>query len=163
MKIKLPEIISEEEFIQILNKTKHKHHRLGFCLGFYQCLRVSEAVNLKPEHIDKGRKLMMIKQGKGGKDRNIPISPEIMKGLKHLPIGIGIRGLQISFKKKLKEVLGRDDLSFHSLRHSGITHYLNVKKWDLSQLQRLAGHSRLSTTLIYTHISPENLVDKMWE
>lgn len=160
--MKLPEVITEQELQKILKVTKKQTHRLAFVLGFYQAMRVSEVANLLPENINKGQKLILIKQAKGKKDRNIPIAPEVIKGLKHLPIGIGIRALQQSFKKYLKMALDRDDLSFHSLRHSGITHYLTKKRWSSLEVQRLAGHSKISTTEIYTHITPENLIDRMW-
>lgn len=161
--MKLPEVITEEELQKILKVTKKRTHALSFALGFYQCMRISEVANLLPENINKGQKLILIKQAKGKKDRNIPIAPEVMKGLKHLPVGVGVRALQQSFKKYLKIALDRDDLSFHSLRHSGITHYLTKKRWSSLEVQRLAGHSKIATTEIYTHISPENLIDRMWE
>ena len=99
MSRKLPEIITEEELIEILKQTKKKHHKLAFALGFYEAMRVSEVVNLKPENIDRQLKLIKIKQAKGKKDRNIPISPQIVKGLKNLPIKCVIRALQTAFKK----------------------------------------------------------------
>jgi integrase len=159
--IKLPEVITEEELIKILDSTKKKHHKLAFALGFYECMRVSEVVKLLPENIDKQLKLIHIKEGKGNKDANIPIAPEVIKGLKHLPINCGVRALQIAFKRKCKEVLNRD-YHFHTLRHSGITHYLVKKKWSSLEVQRLARHSKISTTQIYTHINPEDLVNRMW-
>jgi len=161
--LNLPEIITEKELIAMLKATKKQHHRLAFALGFYECMRVSEVVKLQPENVDKQLKLLYLKQAKGKKDRNIPIAPEVMTGLKHLPIKCGIRALQIAFKNKLKEVLKRDDLTFHSLRHSGITHYLTVKKWNSLEVQRLAGHSKIATTEIYAHINPAHLVERMWE
>lgn len=160
---KLPEVITEEELQELVQATKNPKHKLAFALGFYQCMRVSEVVNLKPENINRGQKLILLKQAKGKKDRNIPIAPEVMKGLKHLPIGVGARALQISFKKALKKALNREDLTFHSLRHSGITHYIAVKGWSDLQVQRLAGHAKITTTQIYSHISPQHLVNKMWE
>lgn len=162
MKIELPEIIVEEELINILKATKKLHHKLAYALGFYEAMRVSEVVNLQPENVDKKLKLLYIKQAKGHKDRNIPIAPEIMNGLKHLPIKCGIRALQIAFKKKAKEILNKD-LHFHTLRHSSITHYLTKKKWSSLEVQRLAGHSKIATTQIYAHINPEDLVNRMWE
>ncbi len=173
---KLPEVLTEKEMIQLLKGTKNNKHRFAFALGFYEALRVSEVACLLPEHVNKESKLLLIKGSdaskglkgaKRGKDRNIPISPEIMRGLKFLPVGSlkakdrGIRALQIAFKKQLLKVLDRTDLSFHSLRHSGVTHYLN-KGWSSLEVQRLAGHSRIATTEIYTHINPQNLVNRMW-
>jgi integrase len=162
MALKLPEIITEEELVKIINATKMPHHKLAFMLGFYECMRISEIVNLKPEDIDKNLKLIWIKQAKGKKDRKIPIAPEIVKGLKFLPIKCKIRALEIKFKKIGKEVLNKD-LHFHLLRHSGITHYLTKKKWNSLEVQRLAGHSKIATTQIYTHINPQDLVNRMWE
>ena len=162
VKLTLPEVITEGELIKVLKATKDPRHRLAYTLGFYQCMRISEIVNLKPEHVNKGMKLLFIKQGKGKKDRNIPIAPEVINGLRYLPIGIGVRALQIALKRKFKGVLGRPELHFHSLRHSGITYYLTKKKWSSLEVQRFAGHSRITTTEIYTHISPQNLIDRMW-
>jgi len=159
---KIPETISEEEFLSILKSTIRPHHKLAFALGFYAGLRVSEVVNLKPDNIDRGRKLLLIKQAKGKKDRNIPIPPQVIRGLKHLPIKCGVRALEIAFKKIAKKVLDKD-LHFHILRHSAATYYLIKKKWDLRSVQVLLGHSRIQTTEIYTHVNPKNLVDKMWD
>jgi len=159
---RIPVTISEDEFQLLIKNTKNKQHKLAFMLGFYQCMRVSEVVKLLPINIDIGRRLISIKEAKGQKDRNIPISPEIQAGLKYLPVGIGIRALQIAFKNKAKKVLEKD-LHFHTLRHSGATHYLNNKKWSIRHIQVFLGHSRIDTTLIYTHINPEDLVKKMWE
>jgi integrase/recombinase XerD len=161
MSLKLPEIISEEELIKVINETKHQNHRLAFALGFYECMRISEVTKLQPGDINNNLKLIWIKQAKGSKDRKIPIAPEIIKGLKHLPITCGIRALQIAFKNKCKNVLNKD-LHFHTLRHSGITHYLVKKHWSSLEVQRMAGHSKITTTEIYSHINPEDLVNRMW-
>lgn len=158
---KIPNTISEKEFIEILKKTHKKNHRIAFILGFYGGMRVSEIVNLKSENIDKGQKLIRIKQGKGKKDRNIPIPPQSTGGLKYIPINIGVRALQHSFNKKSQEVLGKK-LNFHLLRHSGASYYINEKGWSTREIQVLLGHSKVSTTEIYTHIKPENLINKMW-
>jgi len=158
---KLPEIITEEEFLKIQDKVKKKNHKLAYALGFYECMRIGEIVNLKPEDINYQIKTIHIKQAKGHKDRVIPIAPEVLRGLSHLPVEIGCRALQIAFKGICKEVTGKD-LHFHSLRHSGITHYLVKKKWSSLEVQRLAGHSKIQTTEIYTHINPQDLVNRMW-
>lgn len=158
---KIPETITEEELLKIVAATKKKKDKLAYMLGFYEGMRISEVVNLKPENIDKGRKLIMIKEAKGNKDRNIPIMKEIYNGLKHLPIGVKIRAIQTSFKKKAKEVLGKN-LYFHTLRHSGATWLLNVKHWSTREVQVFLGHSKVQTTEIYTHVNPENLVDRVW-
>ena len=174
---KLPEIITEEELIKITDVTRSNKHKLAFALGFYECLRVSEVACLQPEHVNRDLKLLLIKGSdvskgkkgaKRGKDRNIPIAPEVLKGLKYLPVGssrakdAGVRALQLAFKKSVKKALNRTDVHFHTLRHSGITHYLTKKKWNSLEVQRLAGHSKVSITEIYTHINPTHLVERMW-
>jgi integrase len=168
MSKKLPDTITEEELFKIVKATHLPKYKLAFMLGFYQCMRVSEVAKLRKENVNKLQKLLYIKQAKGHKDRNIPIAPEVITKLKYLPCGSdyakdkGVRAIQYAFGNVTKRVLGRK-LNFHILRHSGITHYLVKKKWSSLQVQRLAGHSRISTTEIYTHINPEDLVNRMWE
>lgn len=157
----IPETITEEEFIKIIRNTKKKHHRIAFILGFYGCMRISEVINLKQEHIDRGQRLIRIKQAKGKKDRNIPLPKEAVRGLSHIPIKCGSRALQIVIKSYGRKILNKN-IRFHTLRHSGATHYLNKKKWSTRQVQQLLGHSKISTTEIYTHVTPQDLIDKMW-
>lgn len=162
MVFRIPETITEDEMVRLLKGVRKSHHRLAFALGFYECMRVGEVVRLLPADFDKQTKLLHIKQSKGAKDRMIPVAPEVLRGLKYLPVGCGIRALQIAFKGYSLKVLGKD-LHFHCLRHSGITHYVVVKKWSTLEVQRLAGHSKISTTQIYTHVRPDDLVNRMWE
>jgi integrase len=168
MSVKLYDTITEEQLADIVKITKKPKYKLAFMLGFYQCMRVSEIAKLRNDNIDKNLKLLYIKQSKGHKDRNVPIAPEVFSKLKYLPCGSdkakdnGIRAIQFAFHTSTKKALGKK-LNIHILRHSGITHYLTKKKWNTMQVQRLAGHSRSSITEIYTHIRPEDLVEKMWE
>lgn len=148
---KLPKTISESEFLEGIKKVKKKHIKLAFMLGFYQCLRVSEVAHLKKDDVDYNRNYLHIIAGKGNKDRDIPIMKPVRNGLKYLPVGIGIRALQKQIKKYWPE------LKFHSLRHSGATYYMNDKKIPIRYIQELLGHSRLDTTQIYTHVTPESL------
>lgn len=162
MALKLPEVITEEELIKVIKAVKRPYHKLAFALGFYECMRISEVVKLQPENVNRQTKLLHIKQAKGKKDRNIPIAREVMPALKHLPMKCGIRALQIMFKKTAQKALDKD-LHFHLLRHSGITFYLTKKKWSSLEVQRMAGHSRITTTQLYAHINPTDLVNRMWE
>lgn len=166
--MKLPDTLTEEQLVKIVKATNQPKYKLAFILGFYQCMRVSEIAKLRIENVDKNLKLLYIKQAKGHKDRNIPIAPEVISKLKHLPCGsdkakdFGIRAIQYAFTNATKKALG-STLNIHILRHSGITHYLTKKKWNTMQVQRMAGHSKSSITEIYTHIRPEDLVERMWE
>jgi len=164
----IPEVISEEDLVGILKLTENPKHKLAFMLGFYQCLRVQEVVNLKPENIDKQQHIIHIKQGKGKKDRDIPIikpllltPTSVQYAINKLPVGLGVRSLQIAFKQKAKDVLNKD-LHFHTLRHSGATWLLNKKKWDLRHVQRFLGHAKIQTTEIYTHVNSQDLVNLEW-
>ena len=161
MALKLPDTITEDELMKVLKVTKKEHHRAAFVLGFYQCMRVSEIVNLQEKNIDKKLKLLYLKQAKGHKDRHIPIAPETMRYLRHVPIGCGIRALQKAWNNKTKLALG-NSRNFHLLRHSGITFYITKRKWNTFEVQRLAGHSKIATTQLYTHINPIDLVETMW-
>jgi len=154
----LPDTIKEEELIELVKKTKLKNQRTAFILGFYQCMRVSEVANLQKEDIDFNGGFIRIKQGKGSKDRDIPIMKETRRFLQNVPVGIGKRGLQKALKIASKKILNKD-IHFHTLRHSGATHYLNVKKVDIRFIQALLGHAQLSTTQIYTHVNPQSLRD----
>lgn len=158
----LPKIVTEDELLSIIAIAHKERFKIAYALGFYCCMRVSEIVKLRREHIDKNTKLLYIEQAKGHKDRNIPYSPEVMKGLKHIPIKCSVRTLQRNFKHDCKVATGKE-LHFHSLRHSGITHYLTKKRWSSLEVQRLAGHSKIATTEIYAHINPIDLVNRMWD
>jgi len=163
---KLPKTISEKEFKLIIKEVKDKKLKLAFMLGFYQCMRVSEITKLKPIDVDLDGNLLHILDAKGGKDRNIPIMPPVKRGLKHLPIGLSDRTLQRQIKSWALKVISKD-IHFHTLRHSGATFYLNDKKRDIRHIQVLLGHSRLSTTQIYTHVSPKALAkafgEEIWD
>ena len=187
-KQKLPEILTEKEVQSMLKATKNPRHRLAFALGFYECLRISEVACLLPENVNKEIKLLLIKGSdvakgkkgaKRGKDRNIPIAPEVIKGLKYLPVGSltakdsGIRALQIAFKKKLLEVLGRTDLSFHCLRHcvsddvevltkEGWKKRINLKKGEMISSLNLENDSIILNPIKeihkYSHNGPINQI-----
>jgi len=157
---KLPVTMAEQEFIDGIKKVKRSKVKLAFMLGFYQCMRVSEIVALRKQHIDYSRGYIHILNAKFGKDRDVPIMKPVKSGLKHLPVNISIRQLQRLVKKYWPKI------HFHILRHSGATCYHNDKGVDITFIQQLLGHSRLDTTMIYTHISPKqlsNVFEKVWE
>lgn len=168
MKRKIPETITEEELIRILKVVRKDSHKVAFMLGFYQAMRISEVVKLQPENIDRNSHLIKIKEGKGKKDRNIPIikpllmNPKtVLYALNKIPVESGARALEIAFKNYSKKILNRD-LHFHTLRHSGATWLLNEKKWDIRKIQVFLGHSKIQTTEIYSHVKEKDLVNLEW-
>ncbi len=168
MKRRIPDVIDEQELIKLVLATKNKQHKASYILGFYQAMRISEIVNLKQENIRMRDHIIEIKQSKGAKDRNIAIikplavtTKTLFIAFKQIPLTIGVRALQIAFKKKAKEVLNRD-LHFHCLRHSGASWLLNKKKYDLRHIQQFLGHSKLATTEVYLHVTPKDLIELEW-
>jgi integrase/recombinase XerD len=171
MPLEIPETITARQFLELIDDEivkKKPRIRLAYMLGFFQCMRVSEICKLKPEDYNPETKLLYLKKAKGHKDRHIPVAPEVIRGLKYLPVGSqmakdkGIRALQYQFAKDTERVLGHR-LNIHILRHSGVTYLLNVKKWDTRQIQRFVGHSDIKITQIYEHVNPEDLTKLMWE
>ncbi|KKK97401.1 hypothetical protein LCGC14_2653130 [marine sediment metagenome] len=146
----LPKTISEAELLKGVKAARSNQQKIALLLGFYQCMRVSEVVNLTKSDVDRGRGFLHILNAKGGKDRDVPIMPPVLRGLKFLPIGKSIRTLQ----RCSQALVG---VKFHTLRHSGATFYLNDRGVDIRFIQQLLGHSRLDTTQIYTHVTPEGL------
>jgi len=121
---KLPKTISHNEFLEILKGIKEKEvkgiHKnkikLAFMLGFYQCLRVGEVPKLLPDDVDMERGMLHIRQAKGQKDRDVPIMPPVLRGLRKLPIECSVRTLQRAIKRVSMRVIGKD-IHFHTLRH----------------------------------------------
>lgn len=159
---RIPTVIIGEEFNSLLKVTKRPRHRLAFKLGFMLGLRVSEVVKLLPSDVDFKRKLILIRQGKGGKDRIMPFPELLERDLKLLPIGCKIRALQRILKRKAVKAGITKDIHFHTLRHSFATFWLENGK-DLRSIQQALGHARLQTTEIYTHVSNKFLSKQMEE
>lgn len=153
---RIPETITEEEVKLLIKAAKKKKLRAAISLGFYQGMRVSEVIHLKKENINVARGFINIKQGKGNRDRDIPIVEESKFYLRYIPIGVTRQALHKFIKRLGKKVLNKD-LHFHTLRHSGATHYLNIKHIDIRFIQQFLGHKNLSTTQIYTHVNPQQL------
>jgi len=156
MTFKIPETISETEINLLVKSTKKNKLKAAIVLGFYQGLRVSEVINLTKSDVDMQRGFLHIKQGKGKKDRDIPIMKPAIFYFRFLPLDVTRQALHKAVKKLGKEVL-RKDIHFHTLRHSGASFYLNEKGIDIRHIQELLGHSRLSTTQVYLHVNPQQL------
>lgn len=153
---KLPETITEEEVKEMIKGAKKNKLKAAIVLGFYQGLRVSEVINLAKSEVDIQRGFLHIKQGKGKKDRDIPIMKPSIFYFRFLPLDVTRQALHKAIKKLGKKVL-KKELHFHTLRHSGASFYLNEKSIDIRFIQEFLGHSRLSTTQVYLHVNPQQL------
>lgn len=162
---KLPVFVSEDDLLEILKVSKHKHHKLAYIISWYSGLRVSEVLNVEPRDIDMENKTLFVRQGKGGKDR-VTILPKFFRKemLELLPLSkfMKVRALQKAFKKACKEsgvLANKPTIHFHSLRHGFCTHAVE-KGIDITRIQVLAGHSNVATTSIYTHLNPKICIDE---
>jgi site-specific recombinase XerD len=162
---RLPLVLSKEEVKKIINSSSNPKHRLILKTIYGLGLRVSELVNLKPEHIDIDRKMVLIREAKGKKDRYVKLpeifSEELLSYIKLNPGEyvfsgrkgkINIKTVQKIFENTLKKSGVKKRASCHTLRHSFATHLLEDGV-DVRIIQKLLGHSKLETTQIYTHVS----------
>ena len=173
---KLPKVMTVEEINNLLNQNLDKLQRVILELLYGCGLRVSELVNLKTTDYDlKGKYLECT--GKGSKDRIVPLGKKAVLAIKnYLPerdyllqkYNLNTKNLLINEKGKKvnrQEVytfiheLGKKlhkSISPHTLRHTFATHLLENGA-DLRVVQELLGHSNVSTTQLYTHISKKRL------
>jgi len=169
---KLPNVLSKEEVKAILQSPANLKHKAMLSLIYACGLRRSELLQLKPEHIDSKRGLLIIKQGKGKKDRVVPISEKIIEMLRGYYkifrtknwlfegqlIGeqYSEKSLESVLKQSLKKAGINKPVTLHWLRHSYATHLLESGT-DLRYIQELLGHKSSKTTEIYTHVSTKSL------
>lgn len=169
---KLPNVLSKEEVTLILSSPSNLKHRSMLALIYACGLRRSELLNLKPADINSERKLLIIKQGKGRKDRVAPISDKVIRMLReyyktYQPLTWLFEGqkpgepysagsLQEVMKLSLEKAKIKKPVTLHWLRHSYATHLLESGT-DLRYIQELLGHKSSRTTEIYTHVSQKSL------
>ena len=169
---KLPKVMSKEEVQKVISVTENLKHRTAIMVAYSCGMRVGEVATLKLTDIDYSRNLVLIRQGKGRKDRVAPLSLRLVDQLeryvaKYRPLAylfenpdasgpISDRTLQVVFNRAVEKVGITKTLSFHSLRHSFATHLLESGV-DLRYIQELLGHKNSKTTEIYTHVSTTSL------
>lgn len=168
----LPNVLSKEEVKLILNAHSNIKHKTMLSLIYACGLRRSELLHLKPADIDSKRGIVIIRQGKGKKDRIAPLSDKILILLRNYYLAfkpstwlfeghiIGMlyseKSLQSVLKQALKKVGITKPVSLHWLRHSYATHLLESGT-DLRYIQELLGHNSSKTTEIYTHVSTKSI------
>jgi integrase/recombinase XerD len=184
MKRELPEILTkreENDLLGLFNTRYYTSHRnmLIIKLALATGMRISELIKLKFRDItpSEGVFKIHIKQGKGKKDRMIFISPEMYKALyelheKHDVISPYVfsthqkKPMQDHYlRRMIKEKgvkAGIPRIHFHLLRHTYLTRTFDKTK-DIRVVQEIAGHSSITTTMIYTHISGEAIRAAMTE
>lgn len=170
-KERLPEVLSKEKVLLMINKTYNLKHKCILKLLYSSGLRRAELQNLKPEDIDSDRMLIKVKQGKGKKDRYTLLSKNLLSDLREYykktrpkeylfesPYGgqysgTSIRNIVIRAATKARI---KRRVTPHMLRHSFATHLLE-EGVDLRYIQTLLGHSSSRTTEIYTHVAVNSI------
>jgi integrase/recombinase XerD len=169
---RLPNVLSKEEVKAILSAPVNLKHRAMLSLIYACGLRRSELLNLMPSDVDSNRKLLIIRQGKGNKDRVVPISEKTIGMLRDYYKACkpntwlfegqvkGERYSETSLQEVLKQNIAKAGIkkpvTLHWLRHSYATHLLESGT-DLRYIQVLLGHTSSRTTEIYTHVSQKSI------
>ena len=160
---RLPVAINDDEFCLLIKNTKKKHHKFAFLLGYASGMRISEIINLKPEHFILQDKKIFISLGKGAKDRYVPLPKGFREEylslipLKFKNLKSGSRSLEKSFKSAAKRaglLTIKPGLHFHSLRH-GFASNAVAKGIPIHYVRTLLGHSNVATTNVYLEMNPK--------
>ena len=164
---KLPMILSRSEVAALINCTKNLKHRFLLSFLYGTGLRIGELINLKISDIDGDRKMVFVREGKGLKDRMVPIGDGLLNQARQYYKAFqpkeylfeGQKGGQYtarSAQQVMKQALARAGIkkpaTLHTLRHSFATHTMEMGV-ELRYIQHILGHSNPKTTMIYTHVS----------
>jgi len=169
---KLPIILNTTEVKELLKAPKYLRHRLVLAFLYGCGMRSYELCALELQHLDFERKQVFIPKGKGKKDRYVPLSKHLIRGLKKLietenltryvfvsqiskdgrPKPITNRSIQWLIKECRSKVNTHKVFTAHTLRHSYATHLLE-QGTSLPQLKELLGHSHVETTMMYLQVA----------
>jgi site-specific recombinase XerD len=180
---KLPVILNRNELKELFVAPQLLKHRIVLTLIYSAGLRGQEAINLKIGDIDFERKTIHIRQSKYKKDRVVPLSDYIAKGLKkyisvenpHVWLFNGkeldgrysVKGLSWVMREALKKTKIQKQVNLHSLRHSYATHLLEDGV-NIVMIKNLLGHSNIDTTMVYLHVAqlpntpPHSPLDRLY-
>lgn len=173
---RLPTILSPEEVTRLIEAATNLMHRTILMVLYGTGMRRTEASLLKVTDVDSERMMIHIRQGKGSRDRDAPLTPKLLEALREywrwkkpkvylFPSTTGHRGVEEPISDKTvwhacKNAAGRAGLNKrigpHTLRHSFATHLMEAGT-DLRTIQLLMGHARLEDTTVYLHLSRRHL------
>lgn len=171
--LKIPTVLSKSEIENILAQIRNEKHKLLIALAYGAGLRVSEVISLKVEDLDFSGKVVIVRNGKGGKDRLTLLPEKITNPLQQLLFGrdsgdyvfnserggkLTARTAQVVFARAMKKALITKPATFHSLRHSFATHLLE-NGVDIRHIQKLLGHASITTTQLYTKVTNPALLN----
>jgi integrase/recombinase XerD len=165
---KLPVVLSKEEVWRMFHAAKLLKHRMLLALLYGCGLRCMEVRNVRLMHLDFDRKQLHVVQSKGNKDRYVPLSEHVVRGLteyialeqptdylftgQELDSRYSQRGVQWVVTQCAKAAGITKVVSTHTLRHTYATHLLE-EGMNIVTLKDLLGHERIETTMGYLHIA----------
>lgn len=188
----LPIILCREQVRRLIDSTDLLHFRAFFQLCYSCGLRLGGAKQLQPGDIDSQRGQIVVRQGKGAKDRVVPIPSATIELLRMLwkthrnprlmfpsradkrRIGsttqpMSDRSIQRAFQVVVGDMnLPKSGIRLHTLRHSYATHLLD-EGVNLKVLQQYLGHTTLQTTSIYLHLTRQGdeharaIIECLWD
>jgi integrase/recombinase XerD len=173
-RMRLPEILSPGEVAQLIGGASNVYHRTMLILLYATGLRRSEMCRLKVSDIDSKRMMLRVEQGKGGTDREVPLTKKLLAVLREyyrwmkpqtylFPVDGWRADKPITDKvvwEAVREAALRSGIKKrvtpHTLRHCFATHLLESGA-DLRSIQMMLGHADLETTTVYLHLSRRHL------
>jgi integrase/recombinase XerD len=171
---RLPVVLSGEEIVRFLEAVPGLRNRVALTTAYGAGLRVGEVVRLTTAAIDSSRMLIRVEQGKGGKDRYVMLSPQLLQILRTYwrlakparwlfpgqnprePVSVAT--LQDACRQAARQAELSKPVTVHTLRHSFATHLLEAGT-EIRIIQVLLGHARLSTTARYTQVATHLIAD----
>ncbi|MBC7925196.1 MAG: site-specific integrase [Bryobacteraceae bacterium] len=173
---RLPTVLSQEEVARLIDASGSLMHRAMLMTLYATGMRRTEAANLKVSDVDSKRMVIHVHQGKGRRDRDIPLSAKLLDVLREywrwmkpktylFPGTVNGWRADVPISPKMMWVACREaatragldsTISPHCLRHSYATHLLEAGA-DLYTIQKLLGHADLKHTMVYLHLSRRHL------
>ena len=173
---RLPTVLSREEVSRLINAAGNLFRRTLLMTLYGTGMRRSELASLKVGDIDSQRMIIRVVAGKGGKDRDLPLSPALLETLREywrwrqpklymfptrtrgrtLDQPISDKTVWIACSEAARQAGIKKRITPHILRHSWATHLLEAGT-DLRTIQVLLGHGDLETTAQYLHLSQRHL------
>jgi len=164
----LPVVLSRAEVQTLIQTPLHLKHRIILATLYTTGLRATELCRLQGADIDSERMAVVVRQGKGKKDRQVPLSPDLLPQLRRYWKLYGLQSWLFP-GHRLSEPLTRHGVHHicaqagkdaklkkaiypHLLRHTYATHLLEAGM-DLRSIQLLLGHASLSSTSVYLHVA----------
>jgi integrase/recombinase XerD len=170
---KLPAVMQVQEMYEIINTLTNLKHKTLITLLYSTGMRLAEISNLKIEDIDSTLMRIKVVNGKGKKDRFVPLSQLVLEALRYYylqykPVTYLFNGQKIgkryaprTIQHVLQHALAKVSLqnknyTVHTIRHSFATHLVDNGA-DLQLIQELMGHSHLTQTTAYLHLSTKRM------